>query len=208
MIEDRIQILRRAARISSRENNEKVWCVIAGNDRLLDDIAYNAITAKDRAKILFRETITLEEKRTLKKYDCIMIKGEELKIRELTNYSNERGGASVQFTTELLKEKPNLLILIGLEETGFIKTEIKSGFRIPSFLKTTFTPILDVSDVVLTTLLISVENDDDVTKVKKISKDNTLFGIDLKNTIKNELNENADSEQNSDEKEKSEEENQ
>ena len=214
MIEDRIQILRRAARISSRENNEKVWCVIAGNDRLLDDIAYNAITAKDRAKILFRETITLEEKRTLKKYDCIMIKGEELKIRELTNYSNERGGASVQFTTELLKEKPNLLILIGLEEqvihftgdcnraklsidylledhtTGFIKTEIKSGFRIPSFLKTTFTPILDV------------------TKVKKISKDNTLFGIDLKNTIKNELNENADSEQNSDEKEKSEEENQ
>ena len=210
MIEDRIQILRRAARISSRENNEKVWCVIAGNDRLLDDIAYNAITAKDRAKILFRETITLEEKRTLKKYDCIMIKGEELKIRELTNYSNERGGASVQFTTELLKEKPNLLILIGLEEqvihftgdcnraklTGFIKTEIKSGFRIPSFLKTTFTPILDVSDVVLTTLLISVENDDDVTKVKKISKDNTLFGIDLKNTIKNELNENADSEQN------------
>ena len=223
MIEDRIQILRRAARISSRENNEKVWCVIAGNDRLLDDIAYNAITAKDRAKILFRETITLEEKRTLKKYDCIMIKGEELKIRELTNYSNERGGASVQFTTELLKEKPNLLILIGLEEqvihftgdcnraklsidylledhtTGFIKTEIKSGFRIPSFLKTTFTPILDV---------ISVENDDDVTKVKKISKDNTLFGIDLKNTIKNELNENADSEQNSDEKEKSEEENQ
>ena len=212
MIEDRIQILRRAARISSRENNEKVWCVIAGNDRLLDDIAYNAITAKDRTKILFRETITLEEKRTLKKYDCIMIKGEELKIRELTNYSNERGGASVQFTAELLKEKPNLLVLIGLEEqviqftgdcnrakinidyiledhtTGFIKTEIKSGFRIPSFLKTTFTPILD--------------------EVKKLSKNSTLFGIDLKNTIKNEIDENTDSEQNSDENEKSEEENQ
>ena len=227
MIEDRIQILRRAARISSRENNEKVWCVIAGNDRLLDDIAYNAITAKDRTKILFRETITLEEKRTLKKYDCIMIKGEELKIRELTNYSNERGGASVQFTAELLKEKPNLLVLIGLEEqviqftgdcnrakinidyiledhtTGFIKTEIKSGFRIPSFLKTTFTPILDV-----TTLLISVEKDDDVAKVKKLSKNSTLFGIDLKNTIKNEIDENTDSEQNSDENEKSEEENQ
>ncbi len=219
MIEDRIQILRRAARISSRENNEKVWCVIAGNDRLLDDIAYNAITAKDRTKILFRETITLEEKRTLKKYDCIMIKGEELKIRELTNYSNERGGASVQFTAELLKEKPNLLVLIGLEEqviqftgdcnrakinidyiledhtTGFIKTEIKSGFRIPSFLKTTFTPILD-------------EKDDDVAKVKKLSKNSTLFGIDLKNTIKNEIDENTDSEQNSDEDEKSEEENQ
>ena len=156
-----------------------------------------------------------------------MIKGEELKIRELTNYSNERGGASVQFTAELLKEKPNLLVLIGLEEqviqftgdcnrakinidyiledhtTGFIKTEIKSGFRIPSFLKTTFTPILDVSDVVLTTLLISVEKDEDVAKVKKLSKNSTLFGIDLKNTIKNEIDENTDSEQNSDENEKS-----
>lgn len=229
MIEDRIQILRRAAKVSSRENNEKVWCVIAGNDHLLDEIAYNAITAKDRTKILFRETITLEEKRTLKKYDLIMIKGEELKIRELTNYSNERGGASVQFTAELLKEKPNLLVLIGLEEqairftgdcnranigieyiledhtTGFIKTEIKSGFRIPDFLKSTFTPILDVSDVVLTTMLISVEKDDEVAKVKKLSKDNTLFGIDLKNTIKNETDENgADSKQKSDKEEETE----
>lgn len=213
MIEERIQILRRAARISSRENNEKVWCVIAGNDRLLDDIAYNAITAKDRTKILFRETITLEEKRTLKKYDCIMLKGEELKIREIANYSNERGGASVQFTSELLKDKPNLLILIGLEEqvirftgdcnranisieylledhtTGFIKTEIKSGFKIPSFLKNTFTPILDVSDVVLTTLLVSVENDGDLAKAKELSKDTRLFGIDLKNTIKDKTDE-------------------
>ena len=48
MIEDRIQILRRAAKVSSRENNEHVWCVIAGNEKLVDDIAYNAITAKDR----------------------------------------------------------------------------------------------------------------------------------------------------------------
>ena len=79
---------------------------------------------------------------------------------------------------------------------------------IPSFLKTTFTPILDVSDVVLTTLLISVEKDDDVAKVKKLSKNSTLFGIDLKNTIKNEIDENTYSEQNSDENEKSEEENQ
>ena len=57
-------------------------------------------------------------------------------------------------------------------------------------------------------LLISVEKDDDVAKVKKLSKNSTLFGIDLKNTIKNEIDENTDSEQNSDENEKSEEENQ
>ena len=107
-----------------------------------------------------------------------------------------------------MKNRSYNLQEIVIEQTGFIKTEIKSGFRIPSFLKTTFTPILDVSDVVLTTLLISVEKDDDVAKVKKLSKNSTLFGIDLKNTIKNEIDENTDSEQNSDEDEKSEEENQ
>ena len=57
MIEDRIKILRRAAQVSSRENNEHVWCIIAGNEKLIDDIAYNAITAKDRVQILFRESI-------------------------------------------------------------------------------------------------------------------------------------------------------
>ena len=227
MIEERIQILRRAAKISSRENNEKAWCVIAGNDHLLDDIAYNAITSKDRAEILFRETITLEEKRTVKKFDCIMIKADELKVRELANFSDENGGASIQFTSALLKEKPNLLILIGPENqvkkfagdcnraklsieyifedhtTGFVQTEIKSALKLPNFLRNTFEPILDVSDIVLTTILVSLENDEEISKTKEISRNNRLFGIDLKNTIKEEMEKTSKDTGNRDVEEKS-----
>ena len=76
MIEDRIKILRRAAQVSSRENNEYVWCIIAGNEKLIDDMAYNAITAKDRVQILFRESIKLLDKYTAKRFDCLMVKGE------------------------------------------------------------------------------------------------------------------------------------
>ncbi|MDD3408551.1 MAG: hypothetical protein PHX85_02845 [Methanobacteriaceae archaeon] len=46
MIEDKIQILRQAAKVSSEEDVEKVWCVIAGNDKLVNDIVYTAIASK------------------------------------------------------------------------------------------------------------------------------------------------------------------
>ena len=206
MIEERIQILRRAAQISSSDKEEKVWCVIAGNDRLVDDIAYNAITAKDRVQILFRETISISSKHSYKKFDCILLKGEPLKIRELNNKSREEGGASLQITATSLKNHPNLLVVVGPEDsmkkfasethkhdaridilledhtTGFIKSEPKITL-VPSFLKSIFTPILDTSEVILSALLISVKKEDNIEKVKSISQSNALFGIDLKKTI-------------------------
>ena len=206
MIEERIQILRRAAQISSSDKEEKVWCVIAGNDRLVDDIAYNAITAKDRVQILFRETVSISSKHSYKKFDCILLKGETLKIRELNNKSREEGGASLQITSTSLKNQPNLLVVVGPEDsmkkfvsetnkhnaktdilledhtTGFIKSEPKIGY-VPSFLKSLVTPILDTSEIILSTLLISVKEEDDIEKVKSISQNNALFGIDLKKTI-------------------------
>ena len=207
MIEDRIRILRRAAQISSSERSEKVWCIIAGNDRLVDDIAYNAITAKDRVQILFRESISISSKHSYKKFDCILLKGETLKISELNNKTREEGGASLQITSTSINNQPNLLVVIGPEDymkkfvgetnrhnvkidilledhtTGFIKSEPKTNFRLPSFLTSTFTPILDTSEVILSALLISVTDEDDIEKVKSISQNNHLFGIDLKTTI-------------------------
>ena len=117
MIEDRIQILRRAAKVSSRENNEHVWCVITGNEKLVDDIAYNAITAKDRVQILFRESIKILDKYTSKRFDCLMLKGETLKISELRNRCNEKGGASIEITNVHIKDVPNLLVIVGPEES-------------------------------------------------------------------------------------------
>ena len=207
MIEDRIQILRRAAKVSSRESNEHVWCVIAGNEKLVDDIAYKAITAKDRVQILFRESIKILDKYTSKRFDCIMLKGETLKISELRNRCNEKGGASVEITNVHIKEMPNLLVIVGPEESmksfngetnrqnakinilaedhtsSFIKAELNTRFKLPSFLRNTVTPILDMSDVVLSAILVSVIDEKDIEHVKEISQNNSLFGIDLKKTI-------------------------
>jgi hypothetical protein len=207
MIEDRIKILRRAATVSSRENKEHVWCIIAGNEKLVDDIAYNAITAKDRVQILFRESIKITEKYTAKRYDCIMLKGETLKISELRNRCEEQGGASIEITSVHIQTVPNLLLIVGPEESmkkfygetnrqnakinilaenhtsSFIKAELNTRIKLPSFLRNTVTPILDMSDVVLSAILVSVIDENDIEHVKEISQNNSLFGIDLKKTI-------------------------
>lgn len=64
MIED-IQALRQAARLTPDNENqdEKVWCIAAGNVNLIDDIAYKAIASKHSVKILFREHVILTDKR-------------------------------------------------------------------------------------------------------------------------------------------------
>ena len=207
MIEDRIQILRRAAQVSSRENNDYVWCILAGNEKLVDDIAYNAITAKDRVQILFRESIKLLDKYTAKRFDCIMLKGESLKISELRNRCAENGGASIEITQIHIQNVPNLLVLIGDEESmkvfngeterqnakvnvlaadhtnSFIKAELNTKIKLPSFLRNTITPLFDMSDIVLSAFLVSVINENDIEHVKQISQNNGLFGIDLKKTI-------------------------
>lgn len=207
MIEERIQILRRAAKVSSRENSEHAWCIITGNEKLVDDIAYNAITAKDRVQILFRESIKILDRYTAKRFDCIMLKGESLKISEIRNRCRENGGASIEITQVHIETVPNLLVIIGPEEpmksfngetnrqnakiniltedhtSSFIKAELNTKIKLPSFLRNTITPILDMSDVVLSALLISVIDEENIELVKQISQDNSLFSIDLKKTI-------------------------
>lgn len=207
MIEDRIKILRRAAQVSSRENNAYVWCIITGNEKLIDDIAYNAITAKDRVQILFRESVKLIDKYTAKRFDCIMLKGESLKISELRNRCEENGGASIEITSVHIQTIPNLLLLIGDEEamksfngeterqdakinvlaedhtSSFIKAEINTKIKLPSFLRSAVTPVLDMSDIVLSTILVSVIDEENIEVVKAISQSYGLFGIDLKMTI-------------------------
>ena len=189
MIEDRIQILRRAAKVSSRENNEHVWCVIAGNEKLVDDIAYSAITAKDRVQILFRESIKILDKYTSKRFDCLMLKGETLKISELRNRCNEKGGASVEITNVHINEMPNLLVIVGPEESmkSFngetnrqnTKINILAEDHTSSFIKAE----LNTRFKLLSAILVSVVDEDDIEHVKEISQSNSLFGIDLKKTI-------------------------
>ena len=152
MIEERIQILRRAAQISTEDREEKVWCVIAGNDRLVDDIASLQIT-----------TTSLERQPNL-----LVVIGPEESMK--------------RFVGQTSRQEVKIDILLEDHTTGFIKSEPKST-KIPKFLKNFFNPIIESSEVILSVLLISVKDEGDIDKVKGISQENSLFGIDLKSTI-------------------------
>lgn len=212
MIEDNIRALREAARITDdkEDNNgssinqppKKLWCVMAGNDKLIDDIAYDAISSRDKVKILFREHVTLEEDKINRKFDFIMLYGEAATIKRLSNDCKDGGGAYIKIPQNYIEEKSNLMILVGPEDTirksvakmerariqfgillddqttGFIQTDI--NIKLPKFLKNTFNPLFNVSEVVLKTILISVDEDKDVIKVSDIATSDKIFVIDFK----------------------------
>ena len=207
MIEDNIQVLRQAAKVSNEQSSERLWCVIAGNKDLVNDIAYSAIASKDRVKILFREPVTLEESYVYKKFDFIMLYGETSKIRELSHICKDNGGAYIQIAPYYVGNEPNLMLLVApdnqikqfvgdvervgsqfsilLEDqtTGFIETDLQLNFRLPSFLKTILAPLFNMSDVVLSTVLISTENEKDTFKIQEIATSNKIFIIDFKDII-------------------------
>ena len=201
MIED-IQALRQAARLTPDNENqdEKVWCIAAGNVNLIDDIAYKAIASKHSVKILFREHVILKDKRLNKKFDFIMLYGNSRKINQFKRLCN-------QITRHYLTEDPNLMLLVAPEDmiknlvyvlekskvsfailqesqtTGFIDVDINSNVKLPNFIKSALKPLYNISDVVLSTILISVEKDEDIEKVQSIATSNRIFVIDFKDIV-------------------------
>jgi hypothetical protein len=204
MIENNIQVLRQAAKVSQDNPAEKLWCVIAGNDKLVDDIAYRAIASKHNVKILFREHVILKEDRVSKKFDFIMLSGFSRNIADLKDICKENGGAFIQITPQYTIEEPNLMVFVGpdhiikdsvntieknkipfailLEDqtTGFIEAELNLGIKLPEFIKSTLKPFYNVSDAVLSTILVSVDKKEDVEKVQSIATLNKIFVIDFK----------------------------
>jgi hypothetical protein len=195
MIEDKIQ------------SSNRLWCVAAGNEELVNDIAYAAIASKDRVKILFREHITLEESYVHKKFDFIMLYGDADKIRELNYICKDNGGAYIQIAPFYVGNEPNLTLLVAPDDaikqfvgdvergdskfsilledqtTGFIEADLQLSINLPSFLQNMLAPLFNMSDVVLSTILISIENKEDVGKIRKIAANNNVFLIDFKNVI-------------------------
>ena len=113
MIEDNIRILRQAARITSDEDkiDDNIWCIVAGNVGLIDDIAYKAIASKNSVKILFREHVVLKEGKLSKKFDFIMLYGNSRKIEEFGRVSISKGGAFIKVSHFYLNE--GLTVLLG-----------------------------------------------------------------------------------------------
>ena len=209
MIEDNIRILRQAAVISSSKGNqvEKAWCVIAGNEELIDDVAYKAIASNHNIKILFREHVILKEGNIDKKFDFIMLHGNSLSLNDFERHVESAGGAYVRVSAQYLAKEPNLMVLVAPDDvirdvvsvkkkkkksfailqesqtTNFIEIDISNEVKLPNFIKSVLKPFYNANEVVLSTILISVEKEADVSKVQSIATSNKVFVIDFRDIV-------------------------
>ena len=142
-----------------------------------------------------------------KKFDFIMLYGNSRKINQFKEICNQDGGAFIQITHHYLNEEPNLMVLVAPDDmikdlvyvlekskisfailqesqtTGFIDVDINPTVKLPKFIKTALKPLYNVSDVVLSTILISVEENEYIEKVQSIATSNRIFVIDFKDIV-------------------------
>ena len=213
MIEDNIRVLRQAAVISSsgdKPSIEKKWCVIAGNVNLIDDMAYKAIASGNAVKILFREHVILRDGKLDKKFDFLMLYGNSIVIIEFREHARKCGGAYVQIPRSYLSNESNLMILVSPDDvlkqtfsrieksrirfkilqksqtTSFIDVDINNDVRLPNFIKSALKPFYNANEVVLTTVVISIEKDEDVGRFQSVATSNKIFVIDFKDIVTEE----------------------
>ena len=209
MIEDNIRVLRQAAKLTTDENYkvDKSWCVVAGNVDLVDGVVYKAIASNHNVKILFREHVTLKDGKLNKKFDFIMLYGNSLVLNDFKSDTENQGGAFVQIPRSYLSKEPNLMVFVApdnvirdavsvieksrlslaiLKEsqtTGFIDMELNNEVKVPKFIKSFLKPFYDANEVVLSTILVSVENGDDIAKIQSIATSNKIFVIDFRDIV-------------------------
>ncbi len=212
MIEDNIRVLRQAARITSNNDYEieKSWCLIAGNTDLVDKIVYKAIASNHKVKILFREHVMLNEGKLDKKFDFIMIYGNSIYIDEFKKIANQYGGAYIRILRKHLTEEPNLMVFVAPDDvikktvsvierskvsfailqdsqtTAFIDVDLSNDVKLPNFVKSALKPFYNVNEVVLSTILISVDKEEEIKKVQSIATSNRIFVIDFKDIVTEE----------------------
>lgn len=212
MIEDNIRVLRQAARITSNNDYEieKSWCLIAGNTDLVDKIVYKAIASNHKVKILFREHVMLNEGKLDKKFDFIMIYGNSIYIDEFKKIANQYGGAYIRILRKHLTEEPNLMVFIAPDDvikktvsvierskvsfailqdsqtTAFIDVDLSNDVKLPNFVKSALKPFYNANEVVLSTILISVDKEEEIKKVQSIATSNRIFVIDFKDIVTEE----------------------
>ena len=212
MIEDNIRVLRQAARITSNNDYEieKSWCLIAGNTDLVDKIVYKAIASNHKVKILFREHVMLNEGKLDKKFDFIMIYGNSIYIDEFKKIANQYGGAYIRILRKHLTEEPNLMVFVAPDDvikktvsvierskvsfailqdsqtTAFIDVDLSNDVKLPNFVKSALKPFYNANEVVLSTILISVDKKEEIKKVQSIATSNRIFVIDFKDIVTEE----------------------
>lgn len=209
MIEDNIRVLRQAARVTpdGKHKIDKSWCVIAGSAELVDAMAYKAIASNHNVNILFREHVILKEGKLDKKFDFIMLHGSSYIIGQFADDVKQDGGAFVQIFKRNLEDEPNVMVFVAPDDvirqsvssieksrisfaiikesqtTNFIDIDINNEVKLPNFIKSALKPFYNANEVVLSTILISVDNDEDVGKVQSIATSNRIFVIDFKDIV-------------------------
>ena len=189
MIEDNIRMLRQAAVATSSETFEvdKAWGIVAGNVDLVDGMAYKAIASNHQIKILFREHVILTDGKVDKKFDFIMFYGNSIKLNEFKTETQKHGGAYVQVSKTHLLNEPSFAILQESQTTGFIDIDISNEVKLPNFIKSLFKPFYNANEVVLSTVLLSVERKEAVNKVQSIATSNKVFVIDFRDIVTEDL---------------------
>ncbi|MBU4535902.1 MAG: hypothetical protein KKF16_08835 [Euryarchaeota archaeon] len=206
MIESKIKVLRKAAQVSTAQESDKIWCVIAGNEEMVNNVAYAAISAKERVKILFREHVNLKESFVRKKFDFIMLQGDSNIIRDLSLICKENGGAYIKIAPYYIKTESNLILLVApdnaikkfvgdaekdnikysfiLEDktTGFIETDVSITNHLPKLLRDVVDPLFKLTDIVLSTILISTD-EQYIKQIKKVANSNQIFVVEFKEII-------------------------
>ncbi len=206
MIESKIKVLRKAAQVSTAQDSDKIWCVIAGNEEMVNNVAYAAISAKERVKILFREHVNLKESFIRKKFDFIMLQGDSNIIRDLSLICKENGGAYLKIAPYYVKTESNLILLVApdnaikkfagdaekdnikfsfiLEDktTGFIETDVSITNHLPKLLRDVVDPLFKLTDMVLSTILISTD-EQYINQIKKVANSNQIFVVEFKEII-------------------------
>ena len=207
MIENKIKTLRKAAKVSTMQDADKIWCVIAGSEEMVNNVSYEAILDKERVAILCREHITSKESFVTQKFDFLMLYGDENKIRDLSLICKEEGGAYLKIAPYYTKNESNLILLVGMDNhvkkfmgdgekrnlnfkflledqtTGFIETDVSLTNKMPSLIKKTFDPLFKMADVALSTVLISTD-EKDIEGIKLLSRRNKLFFIEFNKFLK------------------------
>ncbi|MDO5850421.1 MAG: hypothetical protein Q4P14_04325 [Methanobacteriaceae archaeon] len=207
MLEDKIKMLRRAAKYTPKDANEEIWSAIAGNHRIINAVLVTLKRSSFDIKLIFRKHVTVESKHVHKKFDVIMLKGNPNQINELNEISKKYGGAQIRLTENYLKTGSNLMLIIGPDDNlreyvrdlrnsgidskvlledethGFIETELQTELKIPEYIKTVIDPIFDASDIIIGNVLISITNKNDITMSKKLAKKNNIFLVDLEKLV-------------------------
>jgi hypothetical protein len=84
------------------------------------------------------------------------------------------------------KSKIPFKILQKSQTTSFIDVDINNDVRLPNFIKSALKPFYNANEVVLTTVVVSVQKDKDVGRFQSVATSNKIFVIDFKDIVTEE----------------------